>query len=122
MNKQEILKKVISKLTKSSLKKSLKKELKLKDGTSYSIGTEIEIEFNEKSPSIATIQIGERTLKISVQSLHKYVSGFSKAPGDKALEKMVSDSIAKTPTGKRTEPDGYGSDGSPSWLLVLGLI
>jgi len=38
------------------------------------------------------------------------------------MEKWVSDGIAKTPTGKQTEPDGYADDGSPSWLLALGYI
>jgi hypothetical protein len=47
---------------------------------------------------------------------------FSKPPGLKALEKMSDEGIAKTVTGKKTEPDGYGDDGSPSWMLALGVI
>jgi hypothetical protein len=35
---------------------------------------------------------------------------------------MVDEGVAKTVTGKRAEPDGFGDDDSPSWLLVLGYI
>ena len=38
------------------------------------------------------------------------------------MERWTSHGIAKTVTGQRTEPDGYGTDGSQSWLLVLGYI
>ena len=40
----------------------------------------------------------------------------------KTLEKYSLDSVAKSVTGKRCEPDGYAEDGSPSWLLALGMI
>lgn len=54
-----------------------------------------------------------RTFKMSL---------FFKAPTVRTMEKWSSDGVAKTVTGKRCEPDGYGPDGSPSWLLALGLI
>ena len=47
---------------------------------------------------------------------------FFKPPTMKTLEKYSLDGVAKSVTGKRCEPDGYGPDGSPSWLLVLGMI
>lgn len=47
---------------------------------------------------------------------------FFKEPSLRTLEKWSSDGIAKSVTGHRVEPDGYGPDGSPSWLLALGLI
>ncbi len=49
-------------------------------------------------------------------------STFFKPPTMKTLEKYSFDSVAKSVTGKRCEPDGYAEDGSPSWLLVLGMI
>ncbi len=49
-------------------------------------------------------------------------TNFFKAPSMASLEKWSDDGIAKTVTGKRTEPDGYGDDNSPSWLLALGMI
>jgi hypothetical protein len=53
---------------------------------------------------------------------HKYFKGFKAPPSERALWKMSDDGIATTPIGNRTEPDGYGPKGDPSWLIVLGLI
>ena len=47
---------------------------------------------------------------------------FFKRPRMVTLARWSFDGIAKTVTGKRCEPDGYGSDGSPSWLLALDMI
>lgn len=47
---------------------------------------------------------------------------FKKFPSMKQLEKWTEDSVCLSVTGKRVEPDGYGPDGSPSWLLALSLI
>jgi len=65
----------------------------------------------------------KRLNKLMVQTvnLHKYVRGATKTPSMNSLEKM-SDGIAKSVLGKRVEPDGYDQYGSPSWLLVIGLI
>lgn len=47
----------------------------------------------------------------------------SKAPKSmKTLEKWAENGVAKSVLGKRVEPDGYDDEGSPSWLLVFGLI
>jgi hypothetical protein len=43
-------------------------------------------------------------------------------PSINRLERMVSDCLAETVTGYQVEPDGHGPDGSPSWLLALGLM
>jgi hypothetical protein len=51
-----------------------------------------------------------------------HMSFFFKVPTMKTLEKWSNDSVAKSVTGKRCEPDGHGEDGSPSWLLALGMI
>lgn len=60
-------------------------------------------------------------MKTRITNLATYFGGF-KVPGMSQLEKMVDAGVATTPTGQRVEPDGWGSDGSPSWLLVLGYI
>lgn len=46
----------------------------------------------------------------------------SELPTMEELEEMTFDSICPTPTGDDVEPDGYGPDGAPSWLMALGLI
>lgn len=43
-------------------------------------------------------------------------------PSIRTLMKWSDDGICMTPTGHRVEPDGYGPDGVPSWLRILGMI
>ena len=50
----------------------------------------------------------------------KYFGG--KAPSEKTLMKWEEEGYCKTVTGLKVEPDGFGYDGSPSWLIVFGLI
>ena len=45
-----------------------------------------------------------------------------KVPGQKKLEWWAFDSVCKSVFGTDVEPDGWSYDGSPSWLLALGLI
>ena len=45
-----------------------------------------------------------------------------RAPTFATMEKWVNDGVARSVLGKRVEPDGHDENGSPSWLLVLGLI
>ena len=43
-------------------------------------------------------------------------------PDIEVIEEWVYDSVCESLTGHIVEHDGYAPDGSPSWLLVLGLI
>jgi len=43
-------------------------------------------------------------------------------PSLQTLEEWAEAGIAETPTGYEVEPDGRGPDGSPSWLLILGML
>jgi len=87
-------------------------------------GETIQVYFSEVNPSRLFIydETTGRELTLRMTSASQVLSGFKKSPGIKSLERMSFDGVVTTPTGQRTEPDGYGSDGSPSWLLVLGLI
>ena len=49
-------------------------------------------------------------------------TGIIKEPGIKTLEKWSNDGVCKSLTGCRVEPDGWGPDGAPSWMLVAGVI
>ena len=95
----------------------------MKDGSSIPAGSVVRVSFRNDKPEIASIEFMYRTYKIKTISLPKYIGRpFTKAPGLSALERMAEDGVAKSVTGKRVEPDGFGADGSPSWLLVLGYI
>jgi len=43
-------------------------------------------------------------------------------PSMRQLEEWTFDSVCESLLGETVEPDGYSSDGAPSWLLALGLI
>jgi len=43
-------------------------------------------------------------------------------PSMDELEHMVYDGIALSIMGHNVEPDGIDPDGSPSWLMALGMI
>lgn len=45
-----------------------------------------------------------------------------KVPGIKTMEKWCDAGIAKSVFGAKTEPDGYGPEVEPSWLLAEGMI
>jgi len=93
-----------------------------KEPVTIKAGTEIEVHFSEDCHSRLFIKHGDRLLRITLASASKYVTKIHKMPSMKTLEKYSYDGIAKTVTGHRTEPDGTGPDGSPSWLLVVGVI
>jgi len=107
----------------ASKKTTLSAELKLKDGTEYAKGSRAEVFFSERNPSMSEVEIEGRKIKLRTVSLHKYLRGFPKPPSTRALQKMDSEASGPTVSGVRNvEMDGYGPDGSPSWMLAMGLI
>lgn len=92
-------------------------------GEHIPVGTKAEIKefINDGVGMIVDIE-GIGSKKFRVSSAYKNFSGFTKLPSEKVMERWMEEGVAKTVTGKRTESDGYGSDGSPSWLLALGYI
>lgn len=85
-------------------------------------GTELDIYFSEVRPGRVYFDYAGSLRAAITANGYKNFTKFQKEPGLKSLERMAFDGVAKTVTGYRTEPDGYGKDGSPSWLLVLGHI
>ena len=61
-----------------------------------------------------------RLLKLSGRTLGKALAGT--APTDEEVDAWAFDSVCETPTGDDVEADGYGPDGCPSWLLLLGRV
>ena len=108
------------------MKATLKIELKLEDGTVVKDGTKAEITFNEKRIAVMSVKfetLGDRGVNLSVTKGFKYFgSPFTKEPSLKTLEKWQESGVARTVTGQRTEMDGVGEDGSPSWVLLGGLM
>ena len=90
------------------------KEIKMKDGTIVPKGSPVT--FLPDSDSRCLVQ-GERPEPYRVR-----ITSAFKVPSMRSLEKYSYDGIAKSVLGKRVEPDGRDEHGSPSWLLVIGVI
>ena len=101
-----------------------KKEMTFsKLGLVIPMGTRLEVFFVADKPQCVYFNYGEgKPKRVSLERASKYLTGFNPPPSLNTLEKWVSDGVAKTPTGQRVEPDGFGPDGSPSWLIVMGVI
>ena len=97
-------------------------EMKLKSGETFPVGASFTLKFIEDKPTLVELHgLRETPVTVRITSLHKYTTGF-KVPSMATMEKWMYDAVAKSVTGKRCEPDGHGDDGSPSWLLAVGLI
>jgi hypothetical protein len=122
--------------TKQALGGATKTEIKMKNGDVVPRGTRATFRFmNEREPNATKLlnlildytgpsgrDYSREPMKLGISKAWEIVPGIAKPPGMSALQRMSDNAIATTPTGARTEPDGWGADGSPSWLLVLGLI
>lgn len=110
-------------ITGTGINSKAKRELKWKDGSITPEGTPVHIDFWETRPGRIYVTIGQTVYQTGLTNKgHERFAGIGKVPGLRTLEKYSSEGVAKTVTGERTEPDGYGSDGSPSWMLVVGII
>jgi hypothetical protein len=101
---------------------------KLRDGREIPSNTNVEVTFDPSNRNhIALVGVEgvegfEKRIKIDLFNAHKWLKGFTKPPSHARIEEWLNDGISQTITGKRVEPDGIGPDGSPSWLMVLGMI
>jgi hypothetical protein len=110
-------------VTASGITSKAKRELKWKDGSVTPEGTPVHIDFCEIRPGRIYVTVGETVYQTGLANKgYERFTGIGKVPGLRTLEKYSNDGIAKTVTGEKTEPDGFGSDGSPSWMLVVGII
>lgn len=100
-----------------------KVDIRWKDGTVTPANTSVHIWFSPKNlPSKMFIQTGDRVYQTRISGGNLKYVGITKVPSLRTMEKYSWDGIAKTVTGFKTEPDGFGPDGSPSWMLVEGII
>lgn len=91
------------------------KEIKLKDGSTIPKGLPVTFIEGKDSRCLVHSPLHSEPLQVRITSAFK-------APSMSLLERWSYESVVRTPTGKRVEPDGHGPDGSPSWLLVMGFI
>ena len=103
--------------------KACKIDMKLKNGTVIPAGTVCTLEFDKSNPAICLITpTGFPQFRGLATRLPKYFAGIS-VPSLRTIQKWEFDfGICKSIFGARVEPDGWDSDGSPSWMLALRLI
>lgn len=92
------------------------KEIRLKDGVTLPVG--LPVEFIKTSPSICLVQCGD----LRPGPARVRVTSAFQCPTLEELEGAVSDGVCESVGGDSVEPDGWDSEGSPSWLLALGMI
>jgi hypothetical protein len=87
-------------------------------------GTQVVVYWSEKIPSRIYFDFGGHLRATRTANMKNTFYGkFKKMPTITTLQKWdMQGGYCETVTGHRTETDGYGPDGSPSWMLVLGVI
>jgi hypothetical protein len=99
------------------------REIKLKSGVIVPAGIECKLSWLENQYFTTQVECTNGVKFSTLTSkLHDKITGVGKPPGEKTMWKWSNDGVAKTIFGARTEPDGTGPQGEPSWLLALGLI
>lgn len=106
------------------IRRTTKRELKASNaGIFIPSGSQVNTYFSGKNHSFIYVEdTNGNLLATRATNAHLTFGGFTKEPSIGTMTKWVSDGVARTITGHRTEPDGTGPDGSPSWLLVLGFM
>jgi hypothetical protein len=108
---------------------TVKRDWTSKKGVTIRTGEKVDVRFDVKGkdgirddvypflPSYVSLNTEDgRRVVIRLKS-----SGI-KIPSLAKLKHWSFDSVAKSVFGTDVEPDGWSYDGSPSWLLALGLI
>ena len=84
-------------------------------------GTVVNVVIDPSKPTIMTVNYGDISITCRSSKWNKYFKN-KQAPAISTLMRWESEGICKSLSGKTVEPDGWDSDGTPSWLLALGLI
>lgn len=83
-------------------------------------GTLFTLSFEKTETGRTVLRAVSQCGKYNVKTLKAEI--FFKKPSLSTLRKWSYDGVAKTVTGHKTELDGHGPDGSPSWFLLMGMI
>ena len=78
--------------------------------------------FSEKYPGTIFLLGTDRVCLSKCRLASKFLAGFRKCPTLRTLERWSNDGIARSVLNQKVEPDGWDQFGSPSWLLVYGII
>lgn len=107
------------------MKKKLLRDVTLESGHKFRAGQMMELSFDVKhTDGRPWAQLLRATADDGTSFITpNFFNNFGlKPPTFKTATKWMNDGVARSVFGKKVEPDGYDSDGSPSWLIVMGLI
>jgi hypothetical protein len=100
-----------------------KAEIRMKDGSVLKAGNKFSIRWEETAighrPRVK-VYGSDSEFKISNGTAIKMLG--KKEPSVSSLSRWDGNGICKSILGETVEPDGTDSYGSPSWLIVKGLI
>jgi hypothetical protein len=105
------------------MRKTTVKEIKMKDGSVVPVGTMLEVRFPKEhrgTGAFVTSSGLSREYGMHTKALIIFLG--LKVPTEKTLWNWTMEGYAKSLGGKKVEPDGWDSEGNPSWLLALGYI
>ncbi len=100
------------------MNKTTTREIKTKSGITIAKGEKVTVAFDTGKDSLFSLTTtdGRRALSRDTTCIGIRV------PTVATLEKWNDEGVCKTIFGERTEPDGHGPSGAPSWLLFMGMI
>ena len=105
------------------MKTTTKKSFTSKKGVTINEGERVSVSFDVKRKS--TGEPFAQYIRLTTEDGRRVVTSQFKAAGIKVPTSRTFDSwgtIARSVFGNQVEPDGWDSEGSPSWLLALGLV
>jgi hypothetical protein len=101
------------------MKVKLRREVKLKSGRVIAKDTPCEVSIETPRQYCYIIKA---TLPDGSVFTSRNFSTFFKIPGIRTMHRWSDSGISRSVFGKKVEPDGFDSEGAPSWLLILGII
>lgn len=94
-----------------------------KDGTTWPVGTAVNININQDRPTVALInRISNPNdiKKARSRYLYKWFNEFQPFTMED-MKEAIFDGVCPSLTGTMVEPDGWDSEGMPSILLACGM-
>lgn len=107
----------------NNMKKTLIRDLRNKAQTKEIIaGTVVDVTFPEEHRGLIVRYTDSNGVSIASYGRNIGITVDIKVPSLKTMERWDSDGFCKSVGGEKVEPDGWDSNGMPSWLLVMGMI
>ena len=97
-------------------------------------GTKVTLYWSTNNPSRVYLEYAGHLRAVRTKNMKdNFIGKFKKMPSLTTLQKKMPSlttlqkwewqgRYCETVLGEKTEPDGYGPSGAPSWMLVMGVI